>query len=311
MVGKFLKGFLAVFLFFSIVFVGAYSGYRLMGTTIVSNKDKTNNSAMAANVSTEKKEYVVPPSIDEQGENDEREFTVLLCGTDESGLRTDTMVLASVNGKNHAVKLLSIPRDTRVKINGKIQKINAAHAIGGDELTISTVKKLLGVPINYYATINFDGFGQVIDALGGVELDVPIDMKYEDPYQDLKIDLKKGFQVLDGDKAEQFMRFRDSYADGDNDRIKAQQTFFKAFIEQKLKLQYITKINTLMQIADENMTTNITYADVAKYTGLVSHIKAENLEIFTLPGESAYLDNLWFYVCDQKATDKLMKDFTN
>ena len=166
-------------------------------------------------------------------------INILLLGVDKDGLRTDTMILACYDLDANTVKLLSIPRDTRMYIGNKYQKINAAHAISekgkikGVQGSIEAVTRLTAIPINYYVEFSFDAFKHTIDALGGIDFDIPQNMNYEDPTQNLYIHLKKGFQHLDGDKAEQFVRFR-SYPMGDIGRVEAQQAFIKALAEQKL-----------------------------------------------------------------------------
>lgn len=120
--------------------------------------------------------------------------------------RTDTMILAHYNANDKKVSLVSIPRDTLININGSNQKINAAHAIGGVDSAVAAVEKLLGVKIDYYGKINYKGFDKLIDAIGGVDIDITRKMDYDDPSQDLSIHFEKGPVHLDGKKAEEFFR---------------------------------------------------------------------------------------------------------
>jgi LCP family protein required for cell wall assembly len=146
-------------------------------------------------------------------------------GSDNSPKRSDTMMVFHYDPKTSEMVMVSIPRDTKVTINGSSEKINAANAIGGTELAIKSVEKLLGIDINYYVEINYEGFRKFIDAIGGIDTVIPFDMNYDDDFQDLHIHFKKGQKVhLDGQKAEEFVRWRKNndgtgYAEGDLGRI--------------------------------------------------------------------------------------------
>ena len=163
-------------------------------------------------------------------------INVLVVGVDKDGTRSDVNMLFSLDPKEKTVNLMSIPRDTRVEFKkGSHGKINAC--IGkqnGEELLIETVKDLTGMPIHNFCKVNFEGLRNIIDILGGVEFDVPMDMDYDDPAQDLHIHLKKGKQTLNGADAEGLLRFRKGYATGDLGRIDMQQAFLKELINQKL-----------------------------------------------------------------------------
>ena len=134
-------------------------------------------------------------------------MNVLVMGTDGGNTRTDTMVLICVNPREKEVKMLSIPRDTRVRINNSFEKINAATVRGGAELAVQKVMEVTGIPIHNYVMVDLKGFRSVIDILDGLDFDVPQRMYYVDPYQDLRIDLQKGPQHLDCKKAEHLVRF--------------------------------------------------------------------------------------------------------
>ena len=191
---------------------------------------------------------------------DSSNFNVLLIGTDKSSVRTDAIMLVNVNKQNKTISMLSIPRDTKVTVNDKTCKINVCFAKGGVDLLAENVKKLTGAPINYYAVIKPGMLGDIVDCLGGVEYTVEKDMKYTDESQDLYINLKKGKQILNGDQAEQYCRYR-SYVMGDLERTRAQQKFFKALFEQKLKLKYVTKIKSVYDAMSNNLESNVTLKD--------------------------------------------------
>src|SRR5690606_7603960 len=129
---------------------------------------------------------------------------LLLLGLDMDKIRSDVIILANYKPWKDTLNIISIPRDTKVIVNGKNAKINAMIGIGGEELVISKVQTITGLYVDYFITIDLEAFQKIVDELGGIEIYVPFDMIYDDPEQNLHINLKKGLQVLDGNKAEQF-----------------------------------------------------------------------------------------------------------
>lgn len=241
-------------------------------------------------------------------------INVLLLGVDLEGLRTDTIIVASYDLDNDKVNILSVPRDTRMYIGSKYQKINAAHAISqkgsikGPQGSIEAVTRLTGIPINYYVEFNFSTFRDVIDALGGIDFYVPRDMNYEDPVQDLYIHLKEGQQHLDGDKAEQLVRFR-RYPEGDIARVRMQQEFLKAVAEQKLNASIIQKIPDLFKTFQENIKTNFTIVDVMKYLPNLNDLKTENITMYQLPGNYNDTDyGASYWICDMTKLRTLVSE---
>ena len=165
------------------------------------------------------------------------------------GKRSDVMMVASIDPEMKEAGLLSIPRDTRAYIPGKIgnhEKIGHAHAHGGPELAMETVELLLDIPIHHYIRVNFEAFKKGVEMIGGVDMVIPEDMHYEDPAQDLYIDIPKGPTHLDGDLALQFVRYRE-YTNGDIGRIQAQETFLKEVIKKALSLSNILKMPEIIQ----------------------------------------------------------------
>ena len=233
----------------------------------------------------------------EEVEISEEKCNILIMGTDKEGLRTDVLMLAQIDPDKDSVTVMSIPRDTWVPYKGRKMKITEVHAVGynsakgqskavrgakGSEATIMAVKELTGVPINYHIKVNFKAFRQCIDELGGVDFNVPQNMYYKDPAQDLYINLKKGKQHLNGDKAEQLVRFR-RYQNGDLGRIKVQQDFMHALVEQKLKAKYIGDIVDIYDIIIENMETLMSPDDFVQCGKQVLSIGTENIQTVTLP----------------------------
>lgn len=251
----------------------------------------------------------------------------LILGVDEDGSRTDTMMLASIDGHSSRVSILSIPRDTRILLDEYYQKINAAIGVGQrwqeqglveepEEVVIDEVKKLTGLPINYFLTVSFDGFKEIIDVLGGVDFNVPYDMDYDDPAQDLHIHLEKGQQHLDGQAAHDFVRFRHNndnsapgeYAMGDIGRTYWQQEFLKELVRQKLKPQYLSKITEIFEVVNRNVRTNFTLTDLMQQMSFLESFSADDIASYTLPGEAMYFDELWWFVHDSAATMELVND---
>lgn len=233
---------------------------------------------------------------------------ILLMGVDKEGLHADVIMLVSLDSKEKTIRVLSIPRDTRVEYSGgRYDKINHALAYeNGEEKLISLVKQITGMPIHYYCEVNFEGFRNVIDILGGVEFDVPEPMHYEDPAQDLYIHVNKGLQLLDGKDAEGVVRFRATYVEGDTKRIGVQQDFLRALFKQKLKPEYLRKAPALIEEMYEHVTTNFSVADATKYIKTLKKMDEESLKTFTLPGEGKYVGPVSYFVYDAPATRKLL-----
>ena len=236
---------------------------------------------------------VVGEEVDEEFE-EKNEILFLLLGVDakdinQKGTRTDTMMLMNMNFESGETKILSIPRDTRVDIRGLKgqRKINAAHANGGPELSVKAVKDLLGVDLDYFVKVDYRAVEEVVDAIGGVIVDIPKDMYYSDPTADppLLIDLKKGDQqLLDGDKSIQFLRYRKGYKDADLGRIKAQQQFMKAFMEQALKPKNVLRLPKMVSAYYKYVDTNIPLGTLSKMALTANKINTENMETATIPG---------------------------
>ena len=211
-------------------------------------------------------------------------INALVMGLDKDETRTDTILFVSYNSENGKCFVLSIPRDTYVRVDDKPVMINSVYAKGGMELTINKVKDLIGLPVNYYVMFTFEDFRNVIDALGGVEFDVrPEGYYYEDPYQDLIIDIPGGRQILDGAKAEGLVRFRADYARADLERVEVQQKFVKALIEQKFTKEYITKIPKVYDAIKDTLKSNLSLNDILSYSDEILGGGVISIETHTLP----------------------------
>lgn len=223
------------------------------------------------------------------GSRPAKDLTVLFLGTDGGRLdgNTDTIVLARVEPSRRRVAALWIPRDTRVTIPGRGPgKINAANPAGGPELAVRAVEQLLDVKIDYYVLMDFKAAARVIDQLGGVEVDVPADMDYDDPTQDLHIHLRRGRQRLNGEQALAFARFR-KLALGDIDRTRNQQALVAALLDRLLSPAGLVRLPGAIRTAFDSSRTNASLADLAALTRAVRG-GGWALVSETLPG--AFLD---------------------
>lgn len=207
---------------------------------------------------------------------------LIVFGTDKGGLRSDVIMVISVDPKKDTVTLLSIPRDTKVKINGSTKKINAALQIGQESLAVQTVKDLTGIAIHDYLTVNFSAVETIIDELGGINFDVPCNMNYKDPDQDLYINIQKGEQLLDGEDSVKVLRFR-QYPMGDLQRNQVQQDFFKAAFEQKFRAKYISKIPAIYGLITENIKSSMSASELLTYVNAVSKMDEPVIETYELP----------------------------
>lgn len=239
---------------------------------------------------------------------------LLVLGLDEEEKRTDVILLMNYSLNDGKLNILSVPRDTKVYIKGRAEKINALYAFGGVPAISGCIRKITGLSADYYITLNFKGFRKIIDTLGGVVFDVPINMHYDDPAQNLHIHLNKGRQVLNGKQAEGLVRFRKGnngnigYEDGDIGRIKVQQEFIKALIHQKLKFRYISKADEIFAILKEYMKTNIEISDVRYYLEGIKNFDYEQISSYTLPGDSVFQNGLWYFIYDKTKTQQLIND---
>jgi LCP family protein required for cell wall assembly len=247
------------------------------------------------------------PELKPEDPKEEVVINTLFMGIDEA--RSDTMIVASYNKVNQKITLLSIPRDTRVEIPGYgFDKINSAAARKeGTALAMETVGNMLGIPIHHYVKVTFKGAEKIIDILGGVEVNVPPGMDYEDPVQNLYIHLKPGLQVLNGKDAVKFARFRKGYADQDLGRIKAQQELIKAFIDKLTSPKVIPKALSIVDAMSKCVKTNMDNATIAGYAMNIKDIKMENIKLYTLPGDVGYKNKVSYFLYDEAKLSEMMQ----
>ena len=233
---------------------------------------------------------------------------------------TDTILVCSYDPKTQEAAMLSIPRDTFVGRNKKLatasDKINALYQIDPNML-VKAVNNITGLDIKYYVKVDTAGLRDLVDSVGGIYFDVPIDMDYDDPTQNLHIHLKQGYQLLDGDKAEQAVRFRHNndgstypfeYGEQDLGRMKTQRAFITEVINQIAKPENFTKIDDYIRIANNNVETNFNLWNLKDYAPYAIDYKTENMRTETLPGASEKLNGLWFYSYNKRETDILVNE---
>jgi len=217
---------------------------------------------------------------------------------------TDTMLLIRFNPETKKVVLLSIPRDTRVDIPGYgVNKINAANSLGGPALSAKTTSELLGgVGIDRYVTINVQGVQALIDALGGVTVTVPKDMKYQDDSQHLYVNLKAGRQHLNGEQALQLLRFRNDEL-GDIGRVQRQQMVMRALSEQALNPITLARLPKILEVIKSHIDTNLSVEELFALVGFATGIDRSNMQMLIMPGEygdiGVYGTSYWLPSVDQ------------
>ncbi|MBE6101803.1 MAG: LytR family transcriptional regulator [Selenomonas ruminantium] len=218
---------------------------------------------------------------------------------DDAG-RSDTLMVAAVDVDSSKAALLSIPRDTRVAIEGNgYDKINHAYAFGGHKLTQRTVENLLGVKIDHYILIDTKSFARIIDAIGGVDLNVEKRMYYEDPWDDnggLVIDLYPGEQHLDGDRAIQYVRYRDG--EGDIGRVGRQQKFVKAVLAQVISPDMLPRLPKLAEEVRKAVETDMSVTELLEFAGLMESVHKNGLAAQMVPGQPAFLQDISYWIPD-------------
>ena len=226
--------------------------------------------------------------------------------------RSDTIMVVNVDGKSKKVNIISIPRDTYTKIKGyKKTKINHSFKYGGSELTLDTVNNLLGTDIKYYVTVDYRFVEDVVDKIGGVTVDVPLDMKYEDPTADppLTIDIKEGTQTLNGYDAIGFLRYRKGYKDADLGRVKAQQQFMSALLSKMKEPKTLLKAPFLIGSYVNYSENNIPVKKLIKVAANMRSIGTEDITTNTLPGTPKYMGGVSYFVPNENKIQVMLVEY--
>lgn len=255
--------------------------------------------------------------------------TIAVFGVDEDGIRTDVIFVVNFNTMTDKVKVVSIPRDTKVIWSDKqkraynqltgysisVSKLNEMSAYGrinqnvGNirDFTIDELENILRVNIDNYVVISLDAFAAIVDAIGGVDMYVPQRMYYTDTSQGLYIDLQEGMQHLDADKAEQLVRFR-RYPLGDEERVKVQQAFLTAVAEKVMSAETRSKLPTIITKLFPYVKTDVKLNEVLGYLSLLEEFSLSNLEMHTVPGYGDDSEGPSYYYINETALDELIKD---
>lgn len=255
-------------------------------------------------------------NTEEQLKEMDRLYCVLM---GRSELMTDTILLASYDPKNQTASMLSIPRDTYIGSNPNTatasNKINCLYQ-QGPEKTVEAVSKITGIDVKYYVVIDTKSLVKLVDTIGGVDFEVPIDMKYDDYSQKLHIDLKAGYQHLNGAQAEQVVRFRhnndgstypEEYGHEDLGRMKTQRAFITEVIKQTVSAKNILKIGDILDIAYESIETNLSLDVMKDYIPYAVKYDMSTLQTGTVPGESVFRNIVYIYLHDKKGTEELVQ----
>lgn len=212
--------------------------------------------------------------------------------------RSDTLMVATIDPKKDQASILSIPRDTRVKIkNHGFDKINHAYAFGGHELTKDTVENFLGVTLDHYIIIDTHAFQRIIDTIGGIDIDVEKRMYYEDPWDDdggLVINLQPGMQHMDGKTAITYVRYRDE--EGDLGRIQRQQKFMKALFDKIASPSIIMKIPSIIKEISNSIKTDMSIRQMIEFAGTIKESQKNSLKTDMVPGKPLYIDEVSYWI---------------
>ena len=317
-VGKIFKFILLLLLIAIIVYVINFAIQYFKHTKNMEGKEYDPLSAVALGIDPQKLKEV-------------ERLNVLILG--ESGIPgedyklTDSIMVASYNPQTQQASLLSIPRDTYVGKKDKntatpnylaSYKINTVYRNGTNiPETIECVNNITGLNLDKYLLIDTDAIIEVVDAIGGVTFDVPIDMDYDDPAQDLHIHLKAGEQLIDGEKAEQLLRFRHNndgtsypseYGDNDIGRMRTQREFIQVTAKQLLRVENVTKVLNLMDIVFKNVKTNLDMETLKYYIPYIFKFNTSNIVSDTLPGTPEKCNGIWIYTANKTQTKQVIED---
>ena len=252
--------------------------------------------------------------------NDDPIVLVLGVSEDIKTPLTDTIILCGYNPETQKAFMLSIPRDTFVGDNPNrasgYDKINAAYQKDVNH-TVAGVEKLTGIEIDHWVVVRNSVLPDIVDAIGEVEFDVPIDMDYDDKTQNLHIHLDAGVQMIDGEEAEQLLRFRhnndgssypSSYGDNDYGRMRTQREFIKAIANQLTQAGTTSNLKAIAEAVFHNLQTDIPFTKIAGYLPYGLKFNVENIRMEQLPGSSAMINDLWFYKSSASETKELMNE---
>ncbi|WP_174728947.1 LCP family protein [Mesobacillus harenae] len=242
--------------------------------------------------------------------------SILLVGlenytTNYTGGRTDTLMVATFNPELKTMKLLSIPRDTYVYIEaeGKNDKITHAYGAGGRDETIRTVEDFLDIPIDYYVEVNFDGFKEIVDEVGGIEVEVPFDFtEWTDTHPRKQLSFEEGSATLDGLEALAYARMRKQDPRGDFGRNDRQKEVIKALVDKLSSPSNVLKIDELASHLGENVQTNMKMSDPLYFFKKYKGFSSNNIETLRFDGENSTINGIYYFEADEQSLASVKSD---
>lgn len=242
---------------------------------------------------------------------EEGQYLILLVGVDKNGnddntdfTRTDTIMLISADTKTGEMELLSIPRDSRVKIRDKFDKVNHAHAFGGIELTMQTLRQFLGLDIDYYVQVNYQALINIVDALGGVDYDVPEGINIHKG----KVKISPGPNHLDGNEVMWYLRTRNIYNNGDIGRVNTQQAFVKAMVDEMVKKSKDMNLMTFISNYIKYVKTNLPMSAMLDLAGHINSFSSDKMSTHTVPGMEQTINGTSYWIPDYDKTWQIVDD---
>lgn len=236
----------------------------------------------------------------------DNELLVLLVGVDKNPdsdpgdfTRTDTIMLVKVNGQTGNVDILSIPRDSRIKIRDEFTKANHAHAYGGIELTLQSLRNFLGLDIDYYAEVDYDAVVRIVDALGGVDYEVPEGINVK---RGTYIDIKPGHNHLSGEEVLWYLRTRNIYQNGDLGRVGTQQLFMKAMVDEIVKKSSKINLATFIQTYIADVKTNVPLSIMVNMASNIKNFSSSKVKTHVVPGIAQMIDGVSYYIPNYEKT---------
>jgi len=248
---------------------------------------------------------------DDAVNKEEGQYLILLVGVDKNGnddntdfTRTDTIMLVSADTKTGEMELLSIPRDSRVKIRDKFDKVNHAHAFGGIELTMQTLRQFLGLDIDYYVQVNYQALINIVDALGGVDYDVPEGINIHKG----KVKIHPGPNHLDGNEVMWYLRTRNIYNNGDIGRVNTQQAFVKAMVDEMVKKSKDMNLMTFISNYIKYVKTNLPMSAILDLAGHINSFSSDKMSTHTVPGMEQTINGTSYWIPDYDKTWEIVDD---
>lgn len=250
------------------------------------------------------------PAADKPEQLQSEPLQVLIAGLDQLGTNTDVIMALRLDGEHQTLRVLSIPRDTRVTYNGHTRRINSFYSSDGPQALEQIVEDLTGFAADRYVIVELSVMVELVDALGGVDFTVPQNMNYDDPTQNLSIHLKAGMQHLNGQQVMELIRFR-RYPMGDLQRIQVQQSLLAAIIEQKCTTENLSKLKEIYQLIADKLETDLDAGDFLSRLGQLAAMLHDGVDarLYSLPGSTGSIKGASYYFADREQIATMMAEF--